>query len=77
MRNYYRVMLGRKSVHADACFAGGFIGTDFDVTEDLTGKLPENWREFNRDYIPVYLSRCPEKSKVSAGLACGALWTVS
>lgn len=26
MKNYYCIMLGRKTVHAQECFAGGFIG---------------------------------------------------
>lgn len=77
MKSYYRVMLGRKSVHAAECFAGGFIGTDFDIQEDLGRTLPNEWRAFNKRYIPVYLAKHPDKSKVSAGLACGALWTVS
>lgn len=77
MKNYYRVMLGRRSTHAAACFEGGFIGTDFDIHEDLTGKLPETWRPFNAAYVPVYLKIHPDKSKVAAGLACGAIWTVS
>jgi restriction system protein len=77
MKNYYRVMLGRKSVHAKECFAGGFIGTDFGLHEDLTDKLPETWRPFNAVYVPVYLQVQPEKSKVAAGLACGTIWTVS
>ena len=77
MRNYYRVMLGRKSVHAIECQKDGFVGTDFDIHEDLNRKLPEEWREFNRMFIPVLLANEPERSKVSAGLACGALWTVS
>lgn len=77
MKNYYRVMLGRKSVHAKECFAGGFIGTDFDIHEDLTGKLPETWRPFNAAYVPIYLATHPDKTKVAAGLACGAIWTVS
>jgi restriction system protein len=76
-KSYYRVMLGRKSVHASECFSGGFIGADFDITEDLTRKLPDEWREFNRAYIPVFQKSHPGKSKISAGLACGALWTVS
>jgi hypothetical protein len=29
MKNYYRIMLGRKSAYANECFAGGFIGADF------------------------------------------------
>lgn len=70
-------MLGRKSAHASDCFSGGFIGVDFGISEDLSGKLPENWRDFNRQYIPVFLARNPDKTKIGAGLACGALWTVS
>jgi restriction system protein len=77
MKNYYRVMLGRKSIHAKACFDGGFTGTHFDIHEDLTGKLTETWRPFNSKYVPVYLQIHPDKSKVAAGLACGAIWTVS
>jgi len=77
MRNYYRVMLGKGSKFADECFAGGFIGTDFGVHQDLSGRLPEEWRAFNKEFIPVYLKAWPEKSKVAAGLACGAIWTIS
>lgn len=77
MKSFYRIMLGQKSAHASECFAGGFIGADFGIPEDLSGKLPEEWREFNKLFIPVYLKGHPEKSKIGAGLACGALWTVS
>ena len=77
MRNYYRIMLGAKSIFADECFKGNFIGADFDINQDLTNQLPDNWREFNHKFIPVWLKPRPEKSKVSAGLACGALWTIS
>lgn len=77
MKNYYRVMLGRKSIHAAECFAGNFIGTDFEITQDLSYRLPDEWRTFNREFIPIYLKNCPDKTKIGAGLACGALWTVS
>ena len=77
MKNYYRVMLGRGSAHAEECFTGNFIGTDFDVNQDLTGKLPDDWRTFNKEFIPIFLSARPNKTKIGAGLACGALWTVS
>jgi restriction system protein len=76
-KNFYRIMLGRKSVHADACHQGQFIGADYGIKEDLTSKLPENWREFNKAFIPVFLANRPDKSKVAAGLACGALHTVA
>jgi len=77
MTKFIRIMLGKASVHADECFEGGFIGVDFDLKQDLTGKLPENWREFNRAFIPVWLESHLGKSKISAGLACGMTWTVA
>lgn len=77
MKSYYRLMLGQKSMYADQCFDGGFVGTDFKVHQDLTGQLPDEWRAFNKTFIPVYLEIWPDKSKVTAGLACGAIWTVS
>jgi restriction system protein len=77
MKNYYRVMLGKKSIYAEECFAGNFIGADFGIAQDLTRKLPEEWRAFNREFIPIYLANHPDKTKIGAGLACGALWTIS
>lgn len=77
MKNYYRVMLGKASIHAEEARKGGFIGSDFGVEVDLTGKLPDNWRVFNREFIPRYLEKHPEKSKVAAGLACGFLHTIA
>lgn len=76
-RHYYRVMLGRQSVNAAECLAGGFIGADFGIEQDLSGQLPEEWRQFNAAFIPVFLAGHPDKSKIAAGLACGALWTVA
>ncbi len=76
-KSYYRVMLGQKSIYAAECFAGSFIGTDFGIDQDLTKKLPEEWRAFNQEFIPIYLAKHPDKTKIGAGLACGALWTVS
>ncbi len=77
MKKYIRVMLGPKSVFAEECYKGSFIGADFDIHEDLTDNLPENWRDFNSKYRPVWLENNPGKSKVAAGLACGMLWTIS
>lgn len=70
-------MLGRRSSHAEECFKGNFIGADFGIYQDLTKDLPDNWRDFNHEFIPVWLDKHPGKSKVSAGLSCGALWTIS
>jgi restriction system protein len=77
MKRYYRVMLGKGSMYADECKRDGFIGADFGIEQDLTGKLPDEWRVFNKEFIPVYLKKYPDKKKVAAGLACGNLWTVS
>jgi len=77
MKDFYRVMLGKGSVHAEECFAGNFIGADFDIDEDLSKQLPEDWRAFNKRFIPLFLKTHPEKSRIAAGLACGALWTVA
>lgn len=76
MRNYFRIMLGAKSIHADECFKGNFIGADFIGNVDLTNSLYDNWRDFNKKFIPVWQEQNPGKSKVAAGLSCGALWTV-
>lgn len=76
-KSYYRVMLGRQSAHVAECLAGGFIGTDFEIHQDLSGQLPEEWRQFNAAFIPVFLANRPDKTRIAAGLACGALWTVS
>ena len=77
MKSYYRIMLGRKSVYAEECRAGNFIGANYEILEDLTGKLPDESREFNRRYIPVFLATHPGKSRVGAGLSCGFLWTIA
>ncbi len=77
MRGYYKVVLGTGNAHAAECISGNFIGTDYGVYQDLTGQLPERWQEFNRKFIPVIQADSPGKSKIGAGLACGALWTVS
>ncbi|MCJ7676259.1 MAG: endonuclease NucS [Anaerolineales bacterium] len=77
MKSYYRVMLGKNSVHAEECLAGSFIGADCGINQDLTHRLPEEWRPFNKEFIPIYLVGHPEKSRIGAGLACGALWTVT
>lgn len=77
MKNYYRIMLGKGSIYAGDCFKEGFIGADFGFEIDLSNKLPENWREFNKEFNPYFLTKNPEKTKIAAGLACGALHTIA
>jgi len=70
-------MLGKKSIHAAEGFSNNFIGADFEINQDLTNSLPDLWREFNKIFIPEFIKTHPDKSKVAAGLACGALWTIA
>jgi restriction system protein len=77
MKNYYRIMLGKKSIYAEEAHKMSVIGAGWLYDYDLTGKLPENWREFNQKTIPIYLDQNPSKTKISAGLACGMLHTIA
>lgn len=77
MKSYYRIMLGRKSAYADEAYRGNFIATGFIKDRDLSNHLPDDWRQFNKEFIPVYLEQNPGKTKVAAGLACGMLWTIA
>jgi restriction system protein len=77
MKAYNRVMAGSRSVHANQCFNEGFIGVDYQISTDLTGRLPEDWRDFNREFVPIYMQSHPDKSRIAAGLACGFIWTLS
>lgn len=76
MKKYYRIMLGSKSKHADECYKGNFIGAGYGFEEDLSNDLPDNWKEFNAKFVPIYLSKNNDKTKVAAGLSCGQLWTI-
>lgn len=77
MKNYYRVMLGSKSAHAALGHDQGFIGADYEIPQDLSADLTDNWRDFNQKYRPIFLAGHPDKTMIGAGLACGALWTVA
>lgn len=77
MKKFYRVMLGKQSIYAEECLREGFIGAGYGIDEDLTPYFSEDWRDFNKALIPTYLRQNPGKSKVAAGLSCGALWSIS
>ena len=77
MKNYHRVMLGPQSIYFEECLNGNFIGTDYGINQDLKSDLSLSPREFNKKFVPIYLKNLPAKTKVAAGLSCGALYTVS
>ncbi len=76
MKQYNRIMLGSHGKYLKECLEGNFIGCDFDINEDLTDHLTEDWHDFSKQYVPVYMRSLPDKSKTSAGLSCGYLWTI-
>ena len=75
-KNYYRIMLGRKSIFAKECYEGKWIGAGWLKSSSLENELVENWRDFNKKFIPNYLSTYDGSSKVAAGLACSMLHTI-
>lgn len=76
MKKYYRIMLGKGGSKAEECYRDGYIGADFDIYQDLSNELTDDWRVFNKKFIPIFISARPEKTKVAAGLACGMLWSI-
>jgi TPR repeat protein len=77
VENLYRVLLGKNGAHAKRCFTGGFVGADFGIHQDLTARLPEEKRTFNKTFVPIFLKKQPNQSRRAAGLACSQLWTIS
>ena len=69
-------MLGSKSRHAEVMYRDKWVGAGYDFRESLEKDLPENWREFNKKHIPIWLKNNPSKTRVAAGLACGMLHTI-
>jgi len=75
--NYLRVVLGKQHMFFSDCFESSYIGVDFSMDIDFSNDLPDNWRKFNKKYIPEYLDRHPDASKIKAGHACGAIHTLA
>lgn len=76
IRNYYRILPGSQNKDAEKFHQEEFIGVGYGIDMDVS-KLPDDLKEFNRQLIPYYLKKHPIKSKVAAGLACGAVYTIA
>ena len=60
--NFYRIILGHQHSFAQECFENNFVGVDYSMNINLENDLPDDWREFNRKFIPTYLEKNPEKT---------------
>jgi len=69
-------MPGSNASALEKFLSEGFVGVDFGITRDLTGRFPDEFREFSSAMIPVIQELRPEKTKVSAGLAAGCIWRI-
>lgn len=72
---YNRVMLGQGGKFAKDCRENGYIGANFDIAQDLTNDLPDNFREFTEKFRPEVM-KAAGKTKNAAGLSCGFLYTI-
>jgi hypothetical protein len=66
MKEYYRIMLGKGSVYAKECRAQGFFGADFDIKQDLSNSLPDDWRAMPQPLLCNVLSGVCERACVSS-----------
>ena len=77
MKRYYRVMLGKKSMHASECFEGGYIVSGLGgIVRDISQDLTEDFRSFSKKFIPEMREIHPDKSKIALGLWSGFGWTI-
>jgi len=77
MKSYYRVSQGKGAIYAEEAHRGCFIGVGWLPETNLGNESPATIREFNQKYVPIYLEKHPGKNRISAGSACGQLYTVS
>ena len=73
---YMRLRTGVDHRWFDAFYVGNYVAVSFGLDIDLSDSLFENWRDFNKKFIPEILKRYPSKSRVAAGLNCGVIWTL-
>ena len=73
MKNYYRIILGKKHKNFDEAKKGNFVGVAFLRKIDLSNDLMD-YTEFSAKFVPIYLASHPDKTKGAASLACGMLW---
>lgn len=76
MTRYYKCALGQGASHFAQASSESWVGTGWLENLDLSGRFHDNWRDFNKEFIPIAMNDYGITSKVSAGLACGQTWTL-
>lgn len=70
-------MLGQGCRFAKMCRQENYIGAGFEVYNDITPDLNDDWAAFKDKYVPVFLRDSTYKTRVAAGVACGFLHTIA
>jgi len=76
LTSYYRIMLGRGSSLAKECHEDKWFGGHWDFKDSLENELPDNRKKFISIHKSTYLKNNPEAKNITAGLACGMLYTI-
>ena len=64
---YRRIRLGKGGAQRAECIEQGYVGLNYGLREDLTGKFPPRWRDFNAVFVPQLVENDPSLSKIAAG----------
>lgn len=77
--SFYKIMLGKGSSELPDALEKSYVGVGWFADTPLVNSKNDSYstlREFNNKWTPIYLENHPDKSKVTAGLACGCTYTV-
>lgn len=75
MTEYWMVRLGSGGMHAQEMINAGYLGVDYDIEFDLRPHLGKGAAEFHAIMNDLWLKKNPGKSRRSAGLSMGNMWT--
>lgn len=69
-------MLGRKHIYAAEAHDGNYIGINFEILEDLSSHRCVSRKEFVDIYVNELQRQDITRTKISAAMATGMLWTI-
>ena len=73
MTMYRRIRLGKGGAQRAECIEQGYVGLNYGLHEDLTGKFPPRWRDFNAVFVPYLVENDPSPPKLCQKL-CQNRW---